>query len=526
MDGTVAAPAGAAASLPDHAEPAPTLREAVLAGRFLGTSYAGTARSLAEFAAGGSEAPLRDWFGEAALRAVLAHDGTARGRRAACERLREAADRDIAALDARIHAQLDRVMSHPRVQRLEGSWRGLFWLAGRVPYGAKVKLRLLVARWPELCRDFERAAEFDQSNLFRAVYEEEFGHPGGEPYGLLLADYELRHAPGPGSPTDDVAGLDGLAGIAAASFAPVAVAAHPALLGLDVFSDVAPSLDLTDPLRGPERQRWRGLQGREDSRFLGVLLPRVLARAPWADEAVRPDRFRPRGALGPRVWTSPVYALGATVLRAFARFGWPADIRGAAIAAQAEGGVVDELPAERLSGDPPGAPPRPPIEVSLTDLQERQAVEAGLMPILGLEGLPEVTFAATPSLHRPPRMTGEVANANQRLSAQFNAVLCVSRFAHCIKVMGRDMVGAFKTAEEIEMKLQRWLMNFANSSGGGIGESAAKYPLRGARVEVRERPGKPGVFGCTVHLQPHYQLDEVGAAFRLVTDLQAAKAAA
>lgn len=523
MDGpaatTAAAPVGDVPAR--HGASAP-LREAVLAGRFVGAAHAGTARALADFTT--RRAPgLRDWFGDAALAALLAPRGARDGD--AAGRLREALDRDIAALDARIHRQLDAVLAQPRLQRLEGCWRGLLWLTDRVPYGARVQVRFLVARWTELCRDFDRAAEFDQSALFKAVYEEEFGRPGGQPYGLLLADYEIRHAPGPGSPTDDVAGLDGLAGVAAAAFSPTAVAAHPALFGLDGFAETGASLDLSEILRGAERQRWRGLQGREDTRFLAMLLPRVLGRAPWADEAVRADGFRPRGTLGPRIWTSPVYALGAAAIRAFARFGWPADIRGATVAEQALGGVVDNLPVERFPGDPPGDPPRPPVEVAFTDLQERQLVEAGLLPLIGLDGLPEASFAATPGLHRPPRMTGEGAEANQRLSAQFNAILCVSRFAHCIKVMGRDMVGAFRTAEEIELRLQRWLTGFANSSASGAGETAARYPLRNARVEVRERPGQPGVYGCVIHLQPHYQLDEVGAAFRLVTDLQAAKAA-
>jgi type VI secretion system protein ImpD/type VI secretion system protein ImpC len=190
--------------------------------------------------------------------------------------------------------------------------------------------------------------------------------------------------------------------------------------------------------------------------------------------------------------------------------------------------VIEGLPAERLSGDPRDASLRPPVEVALTDDQERQAVEAGFVPFIGLELLPEGSFAATPSIHRPPRMTGETAaaaNANQRLSAQFNAMLCVSRFAHCVKLMGRDMVGSFKTADDIQRRLQRWLQGFTNISAAG-GDTGARYPLRDALVEVAEKPGQPGVYGCTIMLQPHYQLDEVGAAFRLVTDLQAARQAA
>jgi type VI secretion system protein ImpD/type VI secretion system protein ImpC len=266
-----------------------------------------------------------------------------------------------------------------------------------------------------------------------------------------------------------------------------------------------------------------------------VLLPRALARGAWPDDGTRPDgfRFRPDpGQPGARAWMSPIYPFAAVVMRAFASWGWPADIRGAAIGEQPFGGIVDRLPQERLPSDPPGPPPRAPVEVAFTDDQERLLVESGLLPMMGLDaGLPEAVFAAAPSMHRPPRMGGPaesslIAAGNQRLSAQFNAMLCVSRFAHCVKIMGRQMVGSFQTAEAIEGRLQEWLLQFASASGNASGETGARQPLRNAQVEVAELPGKPGVFGCTIHLQPHYQLDEVGAAFRLVTELDAPRGAA
>lgn len=513
-------------------DPPASLRALVLSGRFLGQGAgAGGAEGVAAFISDTSAAAcLEAWFG-ARLAEILRHDGSSSGRAGAMARLEEAVDRDIAALDRLIGAQLDRILHHERLRRLEGSWRALSWLVDRVPFGARIKIRVLTARWAELCRDFERALEFDQSALFKLVYEGEFGTPGGEPFGMLLADYEVRHAPGPGSPTDDVAGLDGLSGVAAAAFAPAAVAAHPALLGFDTWAGLNAAADLTDVLKSADRTRWRSLQGREDSRFLAVLLPRALARAPWADDATRADGFRYREYApdsDSRVWMNAGYALAAAAIRAFARASWPADVRGAAVNRDPSGGVIENLPAERLAGDPRDAALRPPVEVALTDEQERQAVEAGFIPFIGLELLPEASFAATPSIHRPPRMSGEAAvaaNANQRLSAQFNAMLCVSRFAHCVKLMGRDMVGSFKTADDIQRRLQKWLQGFTNISGSA-GDQGARYPLRDARVEVAEKPGQPGVYGCTILLQPHYQLDEVGAAFRLVTDLQAARQAA
>lgn len=504
----------------------PPLRGRVLSGRFFGPAAGATAADLAHFVAGaGAAEALALWLGPR-LAELIAHDGSGTGRERARIRLEAAVDRDIAALDRLISVQLDAILHHDRLRRLEGSWRALSWLLDQVPFAARVKLRLIHARWNELCRDFERAPGFDQSALFRLIYEGEFGTPGGEPISMLLADYEIRHVPGPGSSTDDVTGLDGLAAVAAAAFAPAVIAAHPALLGFDSWSEVGAASDIAEPLRSGDHLRWRSLQSREDTRFLCVVLPRMAARPPWPDGGTRADRFRYREYAPDaesRVWCSPAFALAAVAVRAFGASGWPADIRGAALSEEPAGGVVTLLPAERHFADPSGAPLRPPTELALTDEQERQAVEGGLVPLIGLEGLGEASFAAMPSIHTPPRMGTEIANANQRLSAQFNALLCLSRFAHCVKLLGRDMVGSFSDAYDIQRRLQSWLEKYADLSA--TNERGARYPLREATVEVEEKPGRPGVYGCVIHLQPHYQLDEVGASFRLITDIQAARAA-
>jgi type VI secretion system protein ImpD/type VI secretion system protein ImpC len=504
------------------------LREAVLAGRFLGSASA--AGDLATLVAAGDPAvTLRLWFGEAALATIAG--GAEPG-----EVLRARLDRDVAAIDVMLSAQLDAVLHHARFRRLEGSWRGLAWLVERLPFAERIKrdrrVRLLVltARWSELCRDLERAAEFDQSNLFRLIHDEGFGIAGGEPFGLIIGDYELRHTPAPGHPTDDVAALALLAGVAAASFAPVILAASPGLVGLDSFAEAQPAFDLAGALAGPEHQRWRNAAQQDDLRFIGVALPRVLARAPWPDDGARPDRFRYREhapSVEARSWTTPVYGFAAVAIRAFERYSWPAELRGAEIDSDATGGVLDGLPTERLPSDPQlGLPARPPLELALTDEQERQISDGRLIPLCALEALPEATFGALPSLHRPPRMTTAVADANQRLSTQINTLLCVSRFAHCIKLMGRDMIGSFQDPGDIEQRLQRWLDGFVSGSSAAGPDVTAKYPLQDARIEVRERRGRPGVYACTVQLRPHHQVDEVGAAFRLVTELAPPRAAA
>jgi type VI secretion system ImpC/EvpB family protein len=257
-----------------------------------------------------------------------------------------------------------------------------------------------------------------------------------------------------------------------------------------------------------------------------VTLPHVLARPLWADDPGRTDGFR-YSEYAPdtrhRVWMSAGYAFAAVTVRSFIASSWPSDVRGTE-PDEAAGGLVDELPVEPFRTDPPGVAVPSSLDLVLADRQERALVEAGLMPLTGIPHGQEAVFGSVRSLQSPSRYTGAeaaTATANARLSAQFNAMLCVSRFAHYLKMLGRDMVGSFRTADEIERALQAWLSNYVNRNATAGPETRARYPLASGRVTVRERPGRPGVFGCILHLQPQFQLDDVSATFRLVTDLVA-----
>jgi type VI secretion system ImpC/EvpB family protein len=440
------------------------------------------------------------------------------------EALRLALDRTIAAIDALVAAQLDAILHHDRLRRLEGSWRGLSWLVRGQDPGGAVRIKVLNLAWRDLCRDLARATEFDRSQIFRKVYEEEFGMPGGEPYGLLVIDHEVRHRPTADAPTDDVSALTALAGVAAAAFAPVVLAASPALLQVDDFPDLALAGELADPFRSEEFARWRGLSRQDDMRFVGVALPRVLARAPWADDPARIDGFRyveSTSSAEERVWMTAGFPFAGVVAQAFTNHAWPADVRGAETD-RLGGGVVTRMAAEPF----PSAPSwfRPSLDLALSDRQERKLVTAGLMPLSALPFGQEAVFAGVRSMHVPARFAGPseaVANANARFSSQLNSMLCVSRFAHYIKLLGREAVGSFRSAEEIEQRLHDWLQSYVNSNLSSTGDARARFPLVAARVAVREKPGKPGSFACTVQLQPHFQLDDVAATFRLVTDIAA-----
>jgi type VI secretion system protein ImpD/type VI secretion system protein ImpC len=494
----------------------PALRDDILAGIFFGHRYPEAAERTAALPYLPPAAALAAWFGPARA-ARLAADPDA---------CRAAIDRDIAAIDALIGAQLDAVLHHPRLRQFEGRWRGLAWLAGGLDPVGRARLKVLNLSWAELCRDLERAVEFDQSQLFQKIYENEFGMPGGEPYGLLVVDHEIRHRPGRDAPSDDVNALAQLAAVAAAAFAPTVLAASPALLQVADFTDLAMVTDLGDPFRGPEFTRWRSLSSREDMRFIAIALPRVLARTPWEDDPARADGFR-YAEYAPstdcRVWMNAGYAFAAVVARAFTNHAWPADVRGTETD-YIGGGLVTELPIEPFRTDSDHTWVRPPLDIVFADRIEAALVEAGLMPISALPYGEEAVFSAVRSLQAPGNFIGPTAaaaNANARLSAQINSMLCVSRFAQYVKIIGRDMVGSFKTAEEVEAQLQSWLTGYVNSSLSAGPEMRARYPLVNARVTVRERPGRPGVYGCVILLQPHFQLDDVTASFRLVTDIAA-----
>ena len=515
-------PAGASApqaadvtiTQPCPAPAAAGLRDAMLAGRFLGARDIALEDRLADFLTAEPAAATDLWFGADTAVRLRASPDAGRG----------ALDRDIAAIDALLSDQLDAILHDRRLQRLEGSWRGLAWLVDGTEQGARLKVKVLNAGWAELCRDLERAIEFDQSHLFRKVYEEEFGTPGGEPYGLLVVDHEVRHRPAPNARTDDVNALAALSGVAAAAFAPVILGASPALLEVDSFTDLHNVTDVTAALRNTDHARWRSLSSRPDMRFVGLALPRMLARLPWEDDATRADGFRYAEyapGLDDRVWMSASYAFAAVVARSFAQYAWPADVRGVETD-RVGGGLVEGVPLEPFRTDPDHVWTRRAVEIVWNDRQERELLDSGLMPLSAIPYSEELVFGAVRSLLVPQRYQGAnaaAADANARLSSQINSILCASRFAHHLKMKGRQMVGSFKTADEIQRLLQAWLTQYVNANTSSTGESRARYPLVNGRVSVNELPGKPGSFGCVVQLQPHYQLDDVAASFQLVTEL-------
>jgi type VI secretion system ImpC/EvpB family protein len=428
---------------------------------------------------------------------------------------------DVARIDELLNAQLNAVLHHPAFQKLEAAWRGLRFLVESVPEGANVKVRVLNVGWKELVRDQERAIEFDQSQLFRKVYTDEFGTPGGEPFGMLVGNYDVCHRPFPDHPTDDVMALNGISGVAAAAFAPFVCGVDPRFFELETFADLELPLNLNRTFDQIDYLKWRSFRETEDARFTGMALPRVLVRRPYENEPgarhgfdFREDVSGPHGS--GYLWGNPAFMLASCAVRSFAESNWLADVRGAR--PDSTGGRVQGLPALGY-GTGSAETPRSVTDAHVTDTLETELAELGFIPLCHTPGTAEAAFYTTPSAQKPKAYLEAAAAANAKLSAMLHYILCVSRFAHYIKVIIRDRVGAFTTAAEVEDRLAKWLRNFVIGNEDASNEQKAKYPLREGQVNVREIEGKPGAYQCSILLRPHFQLDQLSAGIRLTTQL-------
>lgn len=445
--------------------------------------------------------------------------------------------REVARIDDLIARQVNAILHHPAFQKLEASWRGLKYLVEKLPEDETVKIKVLSITWGELVADQNRALEFDQSQLFRKVYESEFGHPGGEPFGILVGDYEIHHRPSAQHPYDDLDALSKIGSVAAAAFAPFISGVHPEFFGLDSFTELERSLDLVKIFEQVDYVKWRAMRRAEDSRFVGLTLPRILMRLPYGTPGA------PRDAIGLRedvggpdrskyLWGNAAYAFGAVVIRSFVSSQWPADIRGVRTGVDSGGakiclddaGLVSGLPVHSFSTDRAGVAIKCTTDVIVTDAQEKGIGELGFIPLCHCYDTAFSAFYGNQSIQKPATYDDAKASINARLSAMLQYILCVSRFAHYIKVLARDQIGSMKTPEDCEDFLRHWLQNYVTASENAGPEVKAKYPLREAKVQIREVPDAPGTYHCQVHLRPHYQLDQMFMSVKLSTKLSEGRA--
>jgi type VI secretion system ImpC/EvpB family protein len=436
-------------------------------------------------------------------------------------------ERDLAAIDEMIADQVNEILHEPAFQRLEARWRGLLHLVEQVESrddeAPQAMVKVYDVEWRELANDLEFSPEFTQSQLFRRVYDEEFGAPGGQPFGLLLGDFEIG-AGTAGSPQRDLSVLRLVADTAAAAFAPFIAQASPALLGLGHMRELQRQLDLRLRFDSPEMIRWKELRRAEEARFLGLTVPRTLARLPYRDDGVHDFGFRfdedvSAPEAGAYCWGSGIWALGGVAMRVFQECGWFADMRGVRPGMRG-GGLVDGLPRADHGTDAPGIAIRTPLEVMITDETERELAEHGFICLCPNGDNGDAAFYTVPSLSRPPIYSTDEANANASISAMLPYLLSVSRFAHALKVIARDRIGAAEEASTLQSRLRDWIRAYVVEGSLSSPEQRARFPLSGADIQLEPVEGGAGHYNCVVHLEPHLQFDQVVASMTLKTRLE------
>ncbi|ARU58820.1 type VI secretion system protein [Oleiphilus messinensis] len=433
-------------------------------------------------------------------------------------------DRSLALIDSLITEQVNEIIHNSVFQRLEASWRSLQTLV-YTSYGRKgVKVRFLDISWSEITKDVNRAVEFDQSQLFQKVYSEEFDTPGGEPYGVIVADYDVAHKPFPGHRFDDIPTLERLAEIASASFSPILLNAAPELFGLERdFDYIVQPFTLHSVFKESEYIRWNRLRDHPDARFMGITLPRVLLRAPYTVRFSGRDGFiyEERSSLSSRkqyLWGGANFALARILVREFSEAGWFAHIRGVP-RDQLTGGLVNDPLVDYFQVGPTKDDHKPSVDVILTDERERELSDLGFIPICQCYDLPLLAFHSTPSIFRNRDFADASARANERVASSLQHVLCGSRFAHYIKVMIRDKIGSYTRAVDCGKMIQRWLNTYTVTQEDSDWTIQARYPLRKAVVEVKDNEEKPGSYWASIQLQPHYQADSLVSELHLTTEL-------
>jgi len=420
----------------------------------------------------------------------------------------------IASIDATISKQLANIMHAEEFKKLEGSWRGLHHLVHDTETSVNLRIRVLNVSKRELGRDLDKAVEFDQSQLYRKVYESEFGSPGGEPYGAMLGDYEFSNHP------EDIDMLRHISEVAAASFCPFVTAPAPQLFGFEKWQDLARPRDLAKIFSTEEYAKWRSFRESEDSRFVVLSMPRVLARLPYGEATQRVDAFDfEEEATGKDYcWMNAGYAYVQCLTRAFAEHGWCTAIRGAE-----SGGKIENLPLHTFISDDGDLDSQCPSEVGITDRREAELSRLGFLPLCHYKNTDYAVFFGAQSAHKPKTYDRPEATANAAISARVPYIMATSRFAHYLKILARDKIGSFMEVSDAQAWLNRWIMNYANANANANEQLKAKYPLNEAKVTVKTVPGQPGHYQAVAWLRPWLQMEELTTSMRLVAKIPASK---
>jgi len=429
----------------------------------------------------------------------------------------------IAKLDEKLTAQVNEILHAPEFQKLESAWRGLNYLVFNSETDAQLKIKFMNVSKSEIYRNLRLypGARWDQSPLFKRIYEQEFGQLGGQPYGTIVCDYHFNHQ------AADVQLMRDLSKIAAAAHAPLFAGADPVLMGMDSWNELMNPRDLSKLFDTPEYAAWKGLRDQPDARYLGLCMPRVLSRVPYGAKSEPVEEFAfeedTDGHHGEKyAWMNAAYAMAVNINRAYKEYGWCTRIRGVQ-----SGGEVLNLPTHTFPTDDGGVDLKCPTELAISDRREHELAKSGLIPIIHRKNTDKAAFIGAQSVYKPKKYEGKngiEATASDNLSARLPYMFAVSRFAHYLKCMVRDKVGATKEKEGLRLWLQEWITQYVDGDPLHSSESTkAKLPLADARVDVFDDEENPGYYSARFYLRPHYQLEAMDIGLSLVSRLPGAQ---
>ncbi len=428
----------------------------------------------------------------------------------------------IAEIDKRLSDQVNRIMHHADFQKLEGSWRGMHHLVNNTETDEMLKIKVLNISKKDVGKTLKKfkGTAWDQSPLFKKIYEHEYGLFGGEPFGCLLGDYEFDHNPG------DVEFLNGIAEISAAAHVPFIAAASPTLMNMESWQELSNPRDLTKIFQTPEYASWRSLRESEDSRYIGLTMPRFLSRLPYGAKTAPVEEFAfeedvEHADHNKYTWSNSAYAMAVNINRAFKFYGWCSRIRGIE-----SGGAVEGLPTHTFPTDDGGVDMKCPTEIAISDRREAELAKNGFMPLLHKKNSDFAAFIGAQSLQKPFEYDDPDATANANLAARLPYLFAVCRFAHYLKCIVRDKIGSFKERDDMEKWLNKWISNYVETNPATASEEdKARKPLAAAQVVVEEVKGNPGYYTSKFFLRPHYQLEGLTVSLRLVSKLPSEKGA-
>ena len=425
-------------------------------------------------------------------------------------------DHHISEIDRKISAQLDAILHNPAFQAMEAAWRSLKFLVDRTDFKKNVKIDLVDVSKEELAEDFEDAPETIQSGLYKHVYTSEYDTPGGEPYGAIVSNYSFNSLP------PDVGLMQEISRVSASCHCPFLGSVTPAFFGKDSVDELTRIEDMHSYMERSEFTKWNSFRETEDSRYLGLVLPRFLLRLPYGSDTSPVKEFNyEENVTGSDhhkyLWGNASFAFASNMVRSFVENGWCVQIRG-----PEAGGKVEDLPIHFFDVGK-GQQMKIPTEILIPETREFEYAKEGFIPLSFYKNRNYACFFSANSTQKPTEYDDPAVTANMRINSRLPYIFLVSRIAHYLKVIQRENIGSTKSKMVLQDELTNWAKGLVTEMNDPGPELIATHPLKAAEVIVNEIEDNPGFFSVGLTVMPHFQIEGIDINLSLVSQMPKGK---